>query len=69
MLTMPKPLEYALMVLAEMHAGSPGELFSARALGDKLDIPFDVVSKALSCAQCKASTAATKLSKILENCS
>ncbi|MDP6811231.1 MAG: Rrf2 family transcriptional regulator [Kiritimatiellia bacterium] len=47
MLTMPKQLEYALMVLGEMHGGAPGELFAARALCAKLDIPFDVVSKAL----------------------
>ena len=47
MLSMPKQLEYALMVLGDMHAGAPGELFPARALCDRLDIPFDVVSKAL----------------------
>jgi Rrf2 family nitric oxide-sensitive transcriptional repressor len=47
MLSMPKQLEYALMVLGEMHAGAPGQLFAARALCDRLDIPFDVASKAL----------------------
>jgi|GEM_PF-1749671 Rrf2 family protein len=47
MLSMPKPLEYALMVLGEIHAGAPGALFPARGLCERLDIPFDVVSKAL----------------------
>ena len=35
------------MVLGEMQHGVPGELFAARALCEKLGIPFDMTSKAM----------------------
>ena len=47
MLTMPKQVEYALMVLGEMQAGEEGQLFPVRAICEKLGVPFDVVSKAM----------------------
>lgn len=45
--TMPKQIEYALMALADMQEAAPGQLFSARELCDRHQIPFDVVSKTL----------------------
>ncbi len=47
MVHLPRQVEYALMVLAEMHAGHPGELFSVRALAETLGIPYDVTAKAM----------------------
>ncbi|MBM4151939.1 MAG: Rrf2 family transcriptional regulator [Kiritimatiellaceae bacterium] len=44
---MPKQVEYALIVLSEMQTASPGHLFSARELGDRHQIPFDVLSKTM----------------------
>lgn len=45
--TMPRQVEYALMVLADMQKANPGHLFSARELGDAHQVPFDVISKTL----------------------
>ena len=47
MIHLPKQVEYALMALATMQAGKPGQLFSVRALTDRLGIPYDVSGKAL----------------------
>ena len=47
MIHLPKQVEYALMALAEMQQGKPGQLFSVRALTDTLGIPYDVAGKAL----------------------
>ena len=47
MIHLPKQIEYALMVLAEMQAGKPGQLYSVRSLTEQLAIPFDVTSKAM----------------------
>ena len=47
MIHLPKQVEYALMALAEMQHGKPGQLFSVRALTDTLKIPYDVAGKAL----------------------
>ena len=47
MLTMPKQVEYALMVLGEMQAGPEDQLFPVRVICEKLGVPFDVVSKAM----------------------
>ena len=47
MIAMPKQVEYALMVLGEMHDGDPGQLFQARALCEELGIPFEVASKVM----------------------
>ncbi len=47
MIHLPKQVEYALMVLAEMQHGKPGQLFSVRALTEQLAIPFDVTGKAM----------------------
>jgi Rrf2 family protein len=47
MISMPKQVEYALMVLGEMHGGAPGQLFQARALCKELGIPFEVASKVM----------------------
>ena len=47
MIHLPRQVEYALMVLAEMQ-GAPAEcLFAARALANDLGIPFDVTAKAM----------------------
>lgn len=35
------------MVLAEMNQGQPGELFQARALSERTELPFDTVAKAM----------------------
>lgn len=45
--TMPKQVEYALMVLSDMHKADPGRLFSVRELSDCHDVPFDVLSKTM----------------------
>ena len=45
--TMPKQVEYVLMVLAEMQAANPGHLFSARSLCEHHQVPFDVMSKVM----------------------
>lgn len=47
MIHLPKQVEYALMALAEMQQGKPGQLFSVRALTETLDVPYDVAGKAL----------------------
>jgi Rrf2 family protein len=47
MIHLPKPAEYALIALAEMHRGQPGQLFSVRALAAGAGIPYDVTGKAL----------------------
>ena len=47
MIHLPRQVEYALMVLAEMQRAEPGTRFAARALADDLNIPFDVTAKAL----------------------
>lgn len=47
MIHLPKQVEYALMVLAEMQSGKPGQLFSVRSLTEQLAIPFDVTSKSM----------------------
>ncbi|MDD3277226.1 MAG: Rrf2 family transcriptional regulator [Kiritimatiellales bacterium] len=45
--TMPKQVEYALMALADMQSANPGQLFSARELCDRHQVPFDVMSKTM----------------------
>ena len=45
--TVPKQVEYALMALSEMQHGNPGQLFSVRALCDRHQVPFDVMSKTM----------------------
>jgi Rrf2 family protein len=45
--TMPKQVEYALMALADMQAANPGQLFSARELCARHQVPFDVMSKTM----------------------
>ena len=47
MIHLPKQVEYALMALAEMQQGKPGQLFSVRALTKTLGVPYDVAGKAL----------------------
>lgn len=45
--TVPKQVEYALMALADMQGGNPGQLFSVRELCDRHQVPFDVMSKTM----------------------
>ena len=45
--TVPKQVEYALMALADMQEANPGQLFSARELCDRHQVPFDVMSKTM----------------------
>lgn len=47
MATLPRQVEYALMALTDMQAANPGQLFAVRALCDKHQVPFDVMSKAM----------------------
>lgn len=47
MIHLPKQVEYALMALAEMQQGKPGQLFSVRALTENLGLPYDMAGKAL----------------------
>lgn len=47
MVHLPKQVGYALLALAEMHRGKPGQLFSVRTLSTRLNVPYDVVSKGL----------------------
>lgn len=47
MTQIPKQAEYALMALSAMYQARPGELFPARTLCDRYQIPFDVTSRAL----------------------
>jgi Rrf2 family protein len=47
MVHLPRQVEYALMVLAEMYGGAPDRLFAVRALSTDLGIPFDVTAKAM----------------------
>lgn len=42
-----RKLEYALIALKYMAAKQPGQLTSAKELTEKLDLPFDAVSRAL----------------------
>jgi Rrf2 family protein len=46
MIHLPRQVEYALLALAEMHGGKPGQLFSVRVLTERLGIPYDVAGKA-----------------------
>ena len=43
MLTLPKQVEYALMVLGELQTVQEERLSPVRAICDKLGLPFDVV--------------------------
>lgn len=47
MIHLPKQVEYALMALAEMQQGKPGQLFSVRVLTETTGMPYDVAGKAL----------------------
>jgi Rrf2 family protein len=47
MVTIPRQVEYTLMVLAEMQGAPSDQLFPARAMCLKLRIPFEVTAKAL----------------------
>jgi len=45
--TMPKQVEYALMALADLQEADPGQLFAARELSERHQVPFDVMSKTM----------------------
>ncbi len=47
MLKINRKVEYALMALKFMMSKGPGELASAREIGDHFGIPFDTVSKVM----------------------
>ncbi len=47
MIHLPRQVEYALLALAEMNQGPPGQLFSVRNLTTALGIPYDMTSKTM----------------------
>ena len=47
MITLPRQVEYAIIALADMHAGNPGQLFAVRGICEQHAIPFDVMSKTM----------------------
>ena len=44
---LPRQVEYAIIALADMQKAHPGQLFAVRALCERRNIPFDVMSKTM----------------------